>query len=136
MKKLLYPACFYPSGEKGEEGYTVVIPDLPGAVTEGDNLEEAFEMAIECASSWILGSIEEGEDIPKPSKIEKVKLEYKNGFKSYIILDIDEFAKSHGKKSIKKTVTLPNYLNTLAERANINFSEILQEGIKDKLLLE
>ena len=135
MKKMIYPACFYP-GEENEGGYTVVIPDLPGAVTEGDSLEEAFEMAIECASGWILGSIEDGEEVPKPSKIEKIKLEYKNGFKSYIILDIDEFAKLYGRKSVKKTVTLPNYLNTLAEKANINFSEILQDGIKDKLLLK
>ena len=134
MKKLIYPACFYP-GEGSEEGYTVVIPDLPGAVTEGDSLEEAFEMAIECASGWILGSIEEGEEIPKASKIEKVKLEYKNGFKSYIILDIDEYARLHGNKAVKKTVTLPNFLNTLAEKENINFSEVLQDGLKERLLL-
>ncbi len=133
MKKLIYPACFYPADE-GEEGYTVVIPDLPGAVTEGDTIEEAMEMAIDCASGWILTSIEEGEEIPKASKIKNVHLEDKNGFKSYIILDIDEYARTHGSKAVKKTVTLPNYLNTLAERANINFSEVLQEGLKERLL--
>ena len=134
MKKLIYPACFYPADE-GEEGYTVVIPDLPGAVTEGDTLEEAFEMAIDCASGWILSSIEDGEDIPKASKIEKIKLEYKNGFKSYIILDIDEYARTHGNKAVKKTVTLPSFLNTLAEKEKINFSEVLQDGLKERLLL-
>ena len=132
MKKLIYPACFYPS-DGGS--YTVTIPDLPGAITEGDSLEEAFEMAIDCASGWILTSIEDGENIPRASKIEKIKLEYKNGFKSYIILDIDEYARTHGNKSVKKTVTLPNFLNTLAERENINFSEVLQDGLKERLLL-
>ena len=134
MKKLIYVACFYPMDY--EDGYTVVIPDLPGAITEGYSLEESIEMAIDCASGWILNSIEEGDDVPKASKIEKVKLEYKNGFKSYIVLDIDEYARTHGNKAVKKTVTLPNYLNTLAERENINFSEILQDGLKERLLIK
>ena len=59
MKKLIYPACFYP-GEDDEIGFTVIFPDLPGAITQGDSLEEAFDMAIDCASGWILTSIEEG----------------------------------------------------------------------------
>lgn len=117
-----------------EEGYTVIIPDLPGATTEGYSLEEAIEMAIDCASGWLLTSIEEGEGIPSASKIDEVKLENKNGFVSYVIVDIDEYAKLHGNRAVKKTVTLPNYLNTLAERENINFSQVLQEGLKTKLL--
>ena len=135
MRKLVYPACFY-AAEENEEGYTVVFPDLPGAVTEGDTLEEAIEMAIDCASGWILSSIEAGEEIPTPSKIKKIKIGKKEGFVTYIILDIDEYSKLHGNKSVKKTVTLPSYLNTLAERANINFSEVLQDGLKERLILD
>ncbi len=133
MKKLVYPACLYPM-EDNEDGYTVVIPDLPGAITEGYSLEEALEMAVDCASGWILTSIEDGEDIPKPSKIKNVVLEDKKGFITYIIIDIDEYARLHGNKAVKKTVTLPNYLNTLAEKENINFSQVLQEGLKERLL--
>lgn len=133
MKKLVYPVCLYPM-EDNENAYTVVIPDLPGAVTEGYSLEEALEMAIDCASGWILTSIEDGEDIPGASKIEDVVLDEEKGFVTYIIIDIDEYARLHGNKAVKKTVTLPNYLNTLAEKENINFSQVLQESLKEKLL--
>lgn len=133
MKKLVYPVCLYPMDDN-ENSYTVVIPDLPGAVTEGYSLEEALEMAIDCASGWILTSIEDGEDIPRASKIEDVVLDEEKGFVTYIIIDIDEYARLHGNKAVKKTVTLPNYLNTLAEKENINFSQVLQESLKEKLL--
>ena len=68
------------------------------------------------------------------SKIEDVVLDEEKGFVTYIIIDIDEYARLHGNKAVKKTVTLPNYLNTLAEKENINFSQVLQESLKEKLL--
>ena len=134
MKKLVYVACFYP-WEGKKNGYTVEIPDLTGCVTEGRNLEEAIDIAIDCASGWILDNIESGEDIPKPSDIKDIKLEYKNGFSSFIVLDIDEYERTHSNKSVKKTLSIPNWLNTLAEREKLNFSQILQEGLKNKLNL-
>ena len=65
--KLIYPACFYPCEEGG---YTVVFPDLPGCVTEGDTLSEAVDMAIDAASGWLLNAVEKNEPIisPNPSK--------------------------------------------------------------------
>ena len=64
--KLIYPAVFYPFSD-GSGGYTVEFPDLPGCVTEGNDLEEAFEMAIDAASGWVLDELEEGNEIPKES---------------------------------------------------------------------
>ena len=82
--KLYYPAVFIRDGE----GYTVEFPDLPGCVTQGDNFEEAFEMAEDAASGWILTSIEDGEDIPSPSPIQAI--ECSEGYVNYIPLDIGE----------------------------------------------
>ena len=64
--KLIYPAIFSPCMEK--EGYTVEVPDLPGCVTEGDDLADAIEMATDAASGWILGELEDGNNIPSPSQ--------------------------------------------------------------------
>ena len=61
--KLIYPAIFTPCKEK--DGYTVVVPDLPGCITEGNTLIEAIDMGTDAASSWILGELEEGKLIPK-----------------------------------------------------------------------
>ncbi|RJX28510.1 MAG: HicB family protein [Dethiobacter sp.] len=129
--KLIYPACFYPCEEGG---YTVIFPDLPGCITEGDTLSEAVDMAIDAASGWLLDSVEENKQIPKASDIKRVVPdEYKNGFVSLISIDLDEYAKKYGNKAIKKTLTVPQWLNTIAEREGINFSNVLQTALKEKL---
>lgn len=131
--KLVYPACFYPD-DNDKDFFTVVFPDLQGAVTEGKTLLGAVEMASDCACGWILSSIEDGESIPKPTPISQVKAdEYENGFVNLIVLDIDSYAEKHGEKAVRKNCTIPNWLNTIAERENINFSAVLQEALKQKL---
>lgn len=127
--KYVYVACFYPDEE--ERGYTVVIPDLPGAVTEGDTLEDAFKMAVDCVSGWLLDET----DIPNPTPIDFVELDSDmgKGFKSYIFVDLLEYKKKNMNKSVKKTLTIPQWLNELAEDNKVNFSQILQQGLKDHL---
>ena len=121
--KLYYPAIFIAY----KEGYTVEFPDLPGCVTQGDSLDEAFEMAEDAACGWILTTIEDGEDVPSPSSINKLVVE--EGFTSFVGLDIGEYAKRNSTKAIKKTLTIPEWLNTLAERKGINFSQELQNAL-------
>lgn len=130
MLKLIYPACFYPN----ENGFTVVVPDLPGCVTEGSDLANAFEMIVDAASGWVLDELEDGNPIPKATDITNVIAdEYPNGFTSMIILDMDTYAEKYGDKAIRKNCTLPAWLNTLAEKNDINFSQILQEALIQKL---
>ena len=129
--KLIYPACFYPCEEGG---YTVVFPDLPGCVTEGDTLAEAMEMAVDASSGWLLTSVEENNQLPKASNIKNViPDEYENGFVSLIGVDLDEYSQKHGNKAIKKTLTIPAWLNTIAEDNNVNFSQVLQSALRDQL---
>jgi len=128
--KLVYPACFY----EEEKGYSVEIPDLLGCCTQGENLEEALEMAQDAALGWILTSIEE-EEIPKPSKIEDLKIEERKGFKTLLLLDIDQYTEKYGtKKAVKKTLTIPEWLNKRAEKIGINFSKTLQEALLNKIV--
>jgi len=129
--KLIYPACFYPA-EKG--GYTIIFPDLPGCVTEGDTLSEAVDMAIDAASGWLLFLAEENKQLPDASDIKNVvPNEYEDGFVSLISVDLDEYSKKIGNKAIKKTLTIPQWLNTIAEERNVNFSQILQDALKSHL---
>lgn len=129
--KLVYPANFY---YEEDEGYSVEIPDLLGCVTQGENLEEAMEMAQDAALGWILTAIEAEEEIPKPSQIEQIKLEG-NGFKTLLLLDIDQYTEKYGtKKSVKKTLTIPEWLNKRAEKIGINFSQVLQESLLNKIV--
>ena len=98
MKKLLYPACFYPCEE--QEGYTVVVPDLPGCVTQGKSLIDAIGMAVDAASGWVLDEMEDGKPIPPASKIEDVQADERpGGFVNLIVLDMDTYAEKYGENN-------------------------------------
>lgn len=125
--KLVYPAIFTPCIER--EGYTVEIPDFPGCVTEGKDLVEAIEMGVDAASGWVLSELEEGNDIPKPSLRENIKLEEPESFISMLVLDIDSYAEKYGTRAVRKNITIPAWLNTYAEKNNINFSKVLQDSL-------
>lgn len=127
--KLVYPAVFYP-WEEG--GYTVVVPDLPGCVTEGDNLAEAIYMGEDAASGWVLTELEEGKDVPAASQIRDIHPdEGENGFVSLLTLDMDAYAEKYGKKAVRKNLTIPAWLNTFAEKQKINFSQVLTEALTE-----
>lgn len=128
MKKLLYPACFYPCED--QEGYTVVVPDLPGCVTQGGSLIDAISMAVDAASGWILDEMEDGNPIPPASNVEDVQADERpGGFVNLIVLDMDAYAEKYGEKAVRKNLTIPAWLNTYAEANNINFSRVLQDAL-------
>ena len=130
--KLIYPACFY---KEDDGGYSVDIPDLLGCCTQGDNLEEAISMAEDAALGWLLTAVEEGEDIPEASNINDIKLENNNGFKSLLLLDLGAYSQKYGtRKSVKKTLTIPIWLNEKAEKLGINFSKTLQDALLSKIV--
>lgn len=124
---LVYPAILKPFSD-GSGGFVVEFPDLPGCVTEGGNLEEALSMGEDAASGWILGELEDGYKIPEPSAYKDVKAE-ENDMVTLFSLNITEYAEKYGEKAIRKNVTIPAWLNTFAEKNNLNFSQILQDAI-------
>jgi predicted RNase H-like HicB family nuclease len=129
--KLTYPACFYPDTEK-EGAYAVVIPDLPGCVSGGDTLAEAILMGTDAASGWVLDELEDGNPAPKASPIEAIVPE-KGGFVSMLALDMDAYSEKYGNKAVRKNLTIPAWLNTFAEKNQINFSQVLQDALKEQL---
>lgn len=129
--KLVYPTCFYPLEDNN--GYCAVVPDLKGCVTQGNDLANAIEMAVDAASGWVLDELEDGNKPPIASSLQDVKLDSPDGFVSLIVLDIEAYAEKYGNKSIRKNLTIPVWLNTAAEKENINFSQTLQQALKHQL---
>lgn len=125
--KLIYPAVFKPFSDQSG-GYVVEFPDLPGCVTEGRDLEEAIEMGIDAASGWILGELEDGEQIPNASSYSKITAE-NDCMVNMLLLDINAYEEKYGEKAVRKNLTIPAWLNTFAEKNNINFSQILQDAL-------
>ena len=128
--KLVYPIILYPSGVPG--GYTVLCPDMPGLVTEGRDLPEALDMAVDAASGWVLGELEEGRPAPHATNIADIKPDEPDGIVTLISLDMDAYAAKYGRKSVRKNVTIPAWLDTFGEQHGINYSEILREGLENR----
>ncbi|MFW6680658.1 type II toxin-antitoxin system HicB family antitoxin [Lacrimispora sp. AGF001] len=125
--KLVYPAVFTPY-EDNSGGYVVEFPDLPGCVTGGDDMAEALFMAEDAASGWLLTELEDGHKLPEASSFKGLKAEG-NQFVNMIALDMDSYAAKYGNKAVKKTLTIPAYLNTFAEENNISCSAVLQDAL-------
>ena len=129
--KLVYPAIF----KKEEKGYSVVFPDLLGCCTQGDTLEEAIEMAEDAALGWLLTALEENEEIPKATNVNDIELENESEFISLLLLNLSAYSEKHSsRKSVKKTLTIPFWLNERAERLKINFSKTLQDALMTKII--
>jgi len=121
--KYAYPAVF----EKEESGYFVKFPDIQPCYSEGKTLEEAVIMATDVLESRIEIALERNEPLPLPSNIDSL-----SGDKVMLIVADVENIKSQT-RYVKKTLSIPHWLNVAAEKEHINFSGVLQEALKERL---
>lgn len=128
MAKYLYPAVF----TKEDAGYSVSFPDLKNCFTSGETLEEAMEMANDVLCLTLYDLEQEGAMIPAASAVNSVSHE-ENEFVSLVGCDTIAYRRFFDNKAVKKTLSIPSWLNDMAERAGINFSGTLQEALKTKL---
>ena len=128
MAKYIYPAVFTPE----DGGYVVNFPDFESCYTEGDTLEEAMEMADDVLCLTLYDMEETGKEIPAPSSVKEIKTDG-DAFVSLVHCDTVEYRKFFDNKAVKKTLTIPNWLNTIAERQGVNFSLTLQNVLKKEL---
>ncbi|MGL6130540.1 MAG: type II toxin-antitoxin system HicB family antitoxin [Fusobacteriaceae bacterium] len=120
----IFPAVF----NKAEDGYSVSFPDLPGAFTCGYTLEEALYMAKDCLELFL----DDLEAIPILQDITSLKLD-SNEQIVMIQADMIEFRKKYNNQKIKKTLSIPKWLNDLGIEKHINFSELLTQALEKKL---
>lgn len=128
MAKYIYPAIFAKEGDF----YTVRFPDLESCYTQGDNLQDAYEMASDVLCLTLYNLEEEKASIPPASETPTIKTE-KDEFVSLVACDTLEYRQYYDNRAVKKTLTIPAWLNTMSEREGINFSAVLQAALKSKL---
>jgi predicted RNase H-like HicB family nuclease len=128
-KEEFYPAVFK---QEANGEYSIFFPDIPGCNSCGKDLQEAYEMAFDALGIMLTYFEEEELPIPEPSNPAEITLT-DNQFIAIIRFDYWEYKKKISNKSVKKTLSIPEWLNEAALRANINFSNVLQEALKQKL---
>lgn len=120
----IFPAVFL----KEEDGYSVSFPDIDGAFTCGKTFEEALFMAKDCLEL----NLDTVDEIPHVTDIDKIKLN-ENEYLVMVQADMLNFRKKKDNKPVKKTLTIPKWLNDLGIEKKINFSKVLQDALKEKL---
>lgn len=131
MTKYIYPAIF----TKEEQGYSVVFPDLESCYTQGDTLEDALEMAADVLSLVLYEYEKKQRIIPEPTPIKQIQTS-ETEIVSLVMGDTLEYRKRYNNKAIKKTLTIPEWLNEEASALGVNFSQVLQEALMNILQKE
>lgn len=122
---LLYPAIF----KHGDTAITVTFPDVPEAITQGKDLNEAYQMAVE-----VLGfALEDYQEYPQASSSSQVQADNLDADVALISIDMNAYLRKYHSKKIRKNVTIPEWLNNLAEENKLNFSQVLTEALESKL---
>ncbi len=130
MNQYFYPAVFH-TAEEG--GFWVSFPDLPECLTEGDNMAEAYEMSVEALGLCLTDRISNQDPLPSPSSPDQICLEDQHSSLVIVQFDLDAYRRKHNSKAVKKTLSIPAWLNEEATAKGINFSQILQEALIAKL---
>lgn len=119
----VYPAIFE---QNDDSSITITFPDLPGCISEGKSLANAIDMAQKALTQWIEYLLDEKEVTPSPSDIKTIKTSKKQ-FTTLVHADIRD------NRAVRRTVSIPKWLDAQATEAGVSLSRILQEALREKL---
>lgn len=124
----VYPAFFY----FDEDGISIEFPDLPGCLPCAHDAETAFRRAKEAMGLHLFGMEQDGEPIPAPTPVQEL---HPDPGALAVMVDVfmPPIRERVNNRVVKKTLTIPSWLNQEAEHAGVNFSQVLQEGLKQRL---
>lgn len=121
--EFIYPAVFE---RNSDDSYTITFLDLPRCISEGKSLGNAMNMAEKALSQWIEYLLDENEPIPEPSNIKNIT-PLENQFLSLIKAEVRD------NRAVRRTVSIPGWLDTKASEAGISLSKILQDALKERV---
>ena len=140
----IYPACFF---KEADGGYSVIFPDLNWLATQGDNLQDAMEMAVDCLAGYLYDCQKEGEEVPAPSKLSEINLNEIakeldpdapacESFLNMVSVDVKAYANiivnETGEVTKSYNIFLLNYASINADRGFFLSPEVVNKWVKDK----
>ena len=125
--KVIYPVVFTST----DEGVLVYVPDLD-INTHGADLINAMDMARDAISIWCVCHEDGGHSLPEPTKISSIENK-PNHVISLVDVDITAYRRMLDNRAVRKNLTIPSWLNEQAEKANVNFSQVLLKALKEEL---
>lgn len=131
MAKYVYPAVF--EYDEDVNAYSIYFPDVQGAYTSATSIDEGLEMAEDCLALMLSHKETVGETIQDPTPIQNIHPEGEKDFVTLISADTTAYNRKFNNRAVKKTLTIPFWLDELAKENNVNFSGVLQEALKERL---
>lgn len=128
MNKYVFPAVF----RKEKKGYYIYFPDVDACFTQGNDLQDGLDAANDVLCMTLYDMEENGKAIPVPSDPAAIKTNA-GEFVTLVGCDTLEYRKFHNSKAVKKTLTVPQWLDEMAMKENVNFSQTLQQALMDRL---
>ena len=128
--KYAYPAIF--TFDKEENVYYVNFPDIKNCFTDGKTIAEALENGEDVLTLMLCQMEDDGVGIPAPSEVKAIASK-DNETVSLVFADTTEYRRINDSRAVKKTLSIPNWLNVMAEQKGINFSAVLQKALKEEL---
>lgn len=128
----IYPAIFKP---ENEGGYSIVFPDFDACFTQGEDITDGVIMAQDVLCLVLCHLEDNGRTIPSPSDPASIKVN-DGEFVTLVTADTLEYRKRHDTRAVKKTLTIPMWLDEVATKRNVNFSQTLQNALIEQLHLQ
>ena len=124
-----YAAIF----EQGKDKVYVSFPDLPGCVTSGKDMNDAYDMAVDAANLWMTSAVDDmNEPAPEPTPIERV--EHADGSWAMLIqVDTEDYLRRTETKAVRRTVSIPSWMDQIAQKRGISLSKVLQDALKSQI---
>lgn len=129
MNQYFYPAIFH---KEKRGGYWISFPDFPECLTQGKDIDDAYKMASDAIGLCIEDKLKNNEELPHASAPVDYIVE-DGDFSCLIEFNLMQYKKAHNTKAVKKTLTIPEWLNEAAIAHNINFSQVLQDALVQKI---
>lgn len=126
--KYMYPAIF----TKEDDGIIVTFPDVEGAFADGADMTEAYENAADVLNLLLMSYEDDKQEIQPPTDLDQLALP-EHALAALVPADTDAYRRKVDTKAIHKNVSIPSWLNTLATKRNVNFSNILQNALMKEL---
>lgn len=115
-----------------DDYYECSVPDLPGCSTSGSSLDDAIDMITDATSGWLVVNEDKGNDIPSPTAQSDIDAS-SDTFKTLIRVDTIAYRAATDTRSVRKNVSLPAWMATMADKYRLNCSKLLQEAITERL---
>ncbi len=123
MAEYVYPAVFHPN----EDGsFTITYPDLPGCISEGKSLANALYMAQSALTQWMEYLTDKAQEIPPASKLQDISID-SGEFVNLVRADVKDG------RAVKRTVSIPKWMDDKVSEAGLSLSRVLQDALKDRL---